>query len=376
MTRHHRGTGTSPTTARIHSLDTIRGVAVLGILPMNAVSFGLGSAAYFNISASAPQSTASWIVGALGEILVDQKFMAIFSMLFGAGIVLFSERAEATGRPWWIALRRNAILLVIGVLHTLLWDGDVLLVYALCAPPLLLLRRLPSPVLLTLSAALLGATMAGAALTQQLVDAGSTSLGDYWGSGPIGDLVFLWLLGDGFARALALMLVGVVAYRSGFIRGTCSARTYRRTLLVGATVGLAVSTAGYVVVAVEDFSPQVALVGTIPTTLGTVPLALAYVSAIVLWQRHRAGGNVLRRLQSVGRMALTNYLSQTLLGVLVLGIALAPLDLDRVGVLAVVVGIWALQLWWSDAWLARFRFGPAEWLWRWATYGRRPTLRA
>ena len=108
--------------ARITSLDLVRGVAVLGILLMNVVHFKFGRTPYLNLSAGGSESWLDWVVGIGGEILVDQKFMGIFSLLFGAGILLFIERAEARGgRPVLLNLWRNALLLGIGILHTLLW---------------------------------------------------------------------------------------------------------------------------------------------------------------------------------------------------------------------------------------------------------------
>ena len=126
-----RRLGATAAANRITSLDVVRGVAVLGILTMNVVSFALPDAAYFNIDASSPQSTLDWIVGAAGEIFADQKFMGMFSMLFGAGIVLFADRAASkTSHPVWLSLWRNCLLLLIGIAHSLLWPGDVLTVYA------------------------------------------------------------------------------------------------------------------------------------------------------------------------------------------------------------------------------------------------------
>jgi uncharacterized protein len=121
--------------ARITNLDTVRGVAVLGILTMNVVSFGLvATAPYFNLSAGGSETWVDWLIGGGGEILADQKFMGLFSMLFGAGIVLFADRAEAKGRrPALFSLWRNFLLLLIGIAHTLIWDGDILVIYALCA---------------------------------------------------------------------------------------------------------------------------------------------------------------------------------------------------------------------------------------------------
>ena len=103
---------------RITSLDLIRGVAVLAILLMNAVYFGLGSAPYFNLSAGGSETWLDWAVGILGEVFVDQKFMGLFSLLFGAGMILFIDRASGRGRrAVLLNLWRNALLLLIGVLH-------------------------------------------------------------------------------------------------------------------------------------------------------------------------------------------------------------------------------------------------------------------
>ena len=97
--------------ARITSLDLIRGVAVLGILLMNAVSFKFGPAPYFNLSAGGSETWLDWTVGILGEIFVDQKFMGLFSLLFGAGMILFIDRASARGRrAALLNMWRNALL--------------------------------------------------------------------------------------------------------------------------------------------------------------------------------------------------------------------------------------------------------------------------
>ena len=108
-----------------------------------------------------------------------------------------------------------------------------------------------------------------------------------------------------------------------------------------------------------------ALLGYALSTLGMVPLAVAYMAAIVLWSRRERPLH--HRLRAVGRMALTNYLTQTAIGLLVLTIALGG-DVTRTAILAVVLGVWVVQLAWSPWWLERFQFGPVEWLWRSATY--------
>ena len=120
---------------RITHLDTIRGVAVMGILVMNSVALFLGGVAYFDISFPENANRLDWLVAILGEIFADQKFMALFSMLFGASILLFCERAEAKGySPTKLSLWRNFLLYLIGGFHVMLWEGDVLTVYAMCAP--------------------------------------------------------------------------------------------------------------------------------------------------------------------------------------------------------------------------------------------------
>ena len=104
---------------RITNLDTVRGIATLGILVMNAVSFGLPRPAYFNLDYAGSRNWLDWAVGVGGEVLIDQKTMAMFSLLFGAGIVVFADRAETKGnRPVLLSLWRNALLLIIGLIHS------------------------------------------------------------------------------------------------------------------------------------------------------------------------------------------------------------------------------------------------------------------
>jgi uncharacterized protein len=365
-----------PTTRseRIASLDTIRGYAVLGILTMNVVSFGLSTAACFNIDASSPQSWLDWIIGGFGEVFFDQKFMGLFSMLFGAGIALFADRAADRNRhPGLLSLWRNALLLLIGLAHTALWEGDILVVYALCAPLLILMRNLPVRVLAGLGAAAMLTSPIGAGIIQARLDTTGQGLGEYWGvAGSMSGEVILWLGIDFFFRALGMMLLGVAAYRTGFITGAESDTTYRNVARLGLGLGLPLSALGFLYVALEDFAPSVALIGSIPNTLATIPIVAGYTGLIVLWHRRTSDHPFNKRVRAVGRMALTNYLSQTVMGILVLRGLFDPEDLSRSLLVLFVIGVWALQLWWSQAWLSRHRYGPAEWLWRAATYRRLP----
>ena len=363
---------------RITSLDLIRGVAVLGILLMNAVYFGLGSAPYFNLSAGGSETPLDWAVGILGEVFVDQKFMGLFSLLFGAGMILFIDRASERGRrAVLLNLWRNALLLVIGILHFNLWDGDILMVYAVSSVFLIALRKLPNRALISLGVVVFSLSVACALLAQNIADTTDASLSGLWTPGEVLDQEVTaapFLLGY-FLRALGLILVGAGLYRTGFMNGGLPERTYRLTAMVGLAVGLPLAASGVIITAVNDYSREIAFIGQIPNTLGSIPASLGYMSLIILWN-NGADNRLKQRLRAVGRMALTNYLTQTALGLLVLTTLLGDVDfMNRGAVLVFVFAVWALQLWWSQAWLSRFLFGPAEWLWRVATYRSGQPLR-
>ena len=380
MTTPSQATDSGPVreSARITSLDLIRGVAVLGILLMNAVNFKFGGGPYANLSAGGSETWLDWTVGIFGEVFIDQKFMGLFSLLFGAGMILFIDRASGKGRrAVALNLWRNGLLLLIGILHFLLWDGDVLMAYAISSVFLIALRKLPNRALISLGVAVFALSVATGLLAQYMADTTDTSLSGLWTPGEIDteELIGLPVLAGFFLRALGMILIGAGLYRTGFMNGGLPARTYRTTAVVGLAVGLSLAAAGVIITALNDYSREVAFIGQIPNTIGTIPSSLGYMSLIILWN-NRADNRLKRRLRAVGRMALTNYLSQTVLGVLVLTTLLSDADyLNRSGVLVFVLAVWALQMWWSQAWLSRFLFGPAEWLWRVATYRSGQPLR-
>ncbi len=406
-------TGPVTEAARITSLDLIRGVAVLGILLMNAVSFRYGLAPYLNLSAGGSDTPLDWAIGIFGEIFIDQKFMALFSLLFGAGILLFIERArQREKRPILLNLWRNALLLGIGILHSLIWDGDVLIVYAVSALFLIALSKLPAKALIAIGALVFLLSIPNFLLMQYIADNSAAPLTGVWepaapetpatpsqpqsgnpqphtGTTPSqpappqsdnpqnlpGTMLSLTLLGY-FARGLGLILMGAGLYRLGFMQGDLPPRTYRLTAALGLAFGLPLAAAGAIITHLSDYSREIAFIGQIPNTAGTIPAALGLMSLIILWHRQASAAPRLKqRLQAAGRMALTNYLSQTILGILILTIILSEVPINRAAILAFCIAIWALQLWWSQAWLTRNRFGPAEWLWRTATYRRRQPLR-
>ena len=219
--------------------------------------------------------------------------------------------------------------------------------------------------------AVIAVSPVGAVMAQATVDERGGGLGDYWFvGGEMSDAVGLWLLADFGARALGMMLIGVAAFRTGFLTGSWSDSQYRRVVRWGLGVGLPLAALGFAAVAADDFGPGTAVIGSIPNTIGTLPTVAGYVALITLWHRRHAGSPLDSRLSAAGRMALTNYLTQTLLGALVFWVILDDVEVGRAALLVFVAAVWALQLWWSPLWLGRFRSGPFESLWRAATYRR------
>ena len=348
---------------------------------MNAVSFKFGHAPYFNLSAGGSESWLDWAVGIFGEIFVDQKFMGLFSLLFGAGMILFIDRASARGRrAVLLNLWRNGLLLLIGILHFMLWDGDVLMAYAISSVFLIALRKLPNWGLISAGVVVFGMSVGVALLMQYIADETVVSLSRSWAPGVVTvdeQEYFDALVALGyFLRALGMILIGAGLYRTGFMNGEIPAKAYRQIALIGLAIGLPLATAGVIITALNDYSREIAFVGQIPNTLGTIPASLGYMSLIILWN-NSAEHWLKQRLRAVGRMALTNYLTQTVLGVVVLTTLLVNADfVNRSLVLVFVLAVWVLQIWWSQTWLDRFLFGPAEWLWRVATYrSGQPLLR-
>jgi uncharacterized protein len=363
----------TPKTDRITSLDTIRGIAVLGILLINIVYFFLGDAACYNISASGITGPLDWVVGALGEVFAQQKFMGIFSLLFGTSVVLFANRAEAKGKSAInFSLRRFGWLFIIGLIHVAFSEVDILVVYALCAPIVLLLRNQPPTRLIIFGVALVLSMSVAAILTQATVGPMGDGLGYVWFSDASADDTALpvasFEVADFFLRALGMMLIGAAFYRLGIVTGERSVAWYRRAAVIGIGLGLPLTVAGTVWMFATNFSPSVALVGSIPNRLATIPIVVGYISLIVLWD-HANTTWMHRRIRAVGRMALTNYLMQT---ALVLTFMSAGFEgpYSRSELLVLVLGVWALQLTWSEPWLKYYRFGPMEWIWRLATYGQ------
>ena len=229
--------------ARITSLDLIRGVAVLGILLMNAVSFKFGLPPYLNMSAGGSETWLDWAVGIFGEIFIDQKFMGLFSLLFGAGMILFIDRASVrTRRAVLLNLWRNGLLLIIGILHFLLWVGDVLMLYAISSVFLIALRKLPDKALIAVGVVVFTLSVACAFLAQNIADTTGTSLAGIWTPGEIETLDWIGIPGLFWATSCAgsgLILIGAGLYRTGLHEWRHAHRRHiARTAIIGLAIGL------------------------------------------------------------------------------------------------------------------------------------------
>ena len=402
-----RGTGPIAETTRIDAIDVLRGVALLGILLMNVQSFAMPQAAYFNPTAYGDLEGANLYVWVAGRMLADQKFMTIFSMLFGAGIVLMAGRAEARGDARRVHYRRMGWLLVIGLLHAhLLWPGDILFLYAVCGMLVYPLRRQPPGRLLALGAGLLAVGSAysvasGVSFPHWPEDERAAFTADMWqpSAAAIGAELAAWrggwldqqparsaaafefetsiLAAWGIWRAGGLMLIGMALFRYGVFGAQRSSRFYAALIAVAVAVGLPLQAYGIALDFARGWPVWSFFVGAQLIYWPSIAVSLGYVGVVMLVCRREALHCLTRPLAAVGRTALTNYLLQTILCTTIFyGHGLGWFgSVDRAGQVGVVAAVWAVQLVASPLWLRRFRFGPAEWAWRWLTYGVRPLLR-
>ena len=389
---------------RFQSLDTVRGVAVLGILLLNIVGFALPGAAYTNPRAYGGWHGTDLAVWLVNFILFDGRMRGLFSFLFGASLLLVAERAEANGEnPAAVHYSRMAWLLLFGLTHLyLVWDGDILAHYALVGMVAYLCRDMPVPRLVTLGAMLVAVQVlifaslpidvaAAQAAPPGSADAANTIAAyqrDFGVPSPAeiaaelervrggyaGILLHrlrdeaaapLQLLGAFGFETLAYMLFGMAALRSGLLRGEWPRAAYRRWALIGFGVAVPAYAALAAYIIDQRFGLFAVLLGSLALpTIVRPAMIIGWACLILLLMR--PGGALTSRIAAAGRMAFTNYLATSLIcTTLFYGYGLSWFGhLARAQLYLVVPAIWALILLWSRPWLARFRYGPLEWLWR------------
>ncbi|MDE0961096.1 MAG: DUF418 domain-containing protein [Planctomycetota bacterium] len=387
---------------RIVSLDVLRGFALLGILVMNIQAFAMPFCAYMNPTSFGEQEGINRWVWGFGHIFFEMKFMGLFSMLFGAGVLLFADRAEARkttlSRVSWLHCNRNFWLVMFGLLHAhLLWSGDILFAYGVCAFPVYLFRRCSARTLLICGLIFLligsGLSLMFGLSYEQWPEPGQAELAQFWrpdqasldaeiaqysggfaagfasnseGAKFVETFIFVTNI---FWRVMGMMLLGMAFYRAKILSGERSDRFYRRLLVAGAVIGLLLIGIGLRENLVRDYAIDYSFyLGAQWNFWGSVALSMAYIGLVVGMVRSGAMPALQRRLGAVGQMAFTNYILQTVIGVVIFRVLGHYGSMERLDQLAMVVVIWALQLWLSPLWLARFRFGPLEWLWRIVTY--------
>jgi uncharacterized protein len=382
---------------RILSLDVLRGVALLGILLVNMRHFA--TPALYGSSQPDGGIPLDRLVDGLIFFFAQGKFFPLFSFLFGLGLVLQLLRWQAKGLAYTpLFVRRLAVLLGIGLAHaTLIWAGDILAKYAalgllfllvLPLPPRLLLvgagLLLMTPILLTGSGIEHGlATLAGfpttAAGLQPYVD---QSLAAY-GSGSfvemtrqrLGDFTYrlvAWPYLSSLFTILAMFCLGAYAGRQGYFQGALKPR-FRKVLGLSLAI-FATALLGFVL---SRWVPLLAA-PQVRSTLhlaGNLAMTATYVASVVLLLERAPWQKWLSPFASAGRMALTNYLLQSVLATDVFYGAGLYGKLGSTACLAITIALFALQVLYSRIWLQHYRFGPVEWLWRWATYGKRPAMR-
>lgn len=354
----------TPPDARLASLDALRGAALLGVFVENAQHFFVPGyrALVARPDAGVADHAALWLI----QIFFENKVYALFALLFGYGIGLQLARAGSG----FVALHawRMGILLLIGMFHeALLWSGDILATYALLGLLLLPFRALS---LRTLARAAAGVLMLPTLALAAVTFAAPLAPGAAEGGRVAAAVVVFGYPFRQACFAFAMFLLGLAAARA---RGSAQdplpvpGRRLAGLLAVGLPGSLAF-------VALIDLSGAsivswTAVLAEALVALAGPALALAYAAALLRAFERPRWRFALAPLAAAGRLSLTNYLMQSLIGVAVLarlGVIEPPL-----GIL-LSVAIYALQIAASVAWLARFRFGPVEWLWRALSYGRVP----
>jgi uncharacterized protein len=420
---------------RVESVDVLRGFSLLGILLLNIVSFGLPFAAYYNPSAWGGDSGANLGVWTIAMTFWDGKMRAIFSMLFGAGGVILLDRAQRRAPDnkragLGLYYRRTFWLMVFGLIHGFcIWYGDILWAYGVVGLLLYPLRKLRARTLLILgvvavllhAAEMIGSAYGLSAVFEQAQKAEAartagqtltadqrsalatrdemnlmfrpsraaleqeiqTMRGSYLASWPARarenfHFQFIFFFQFMFLDVFAMLLLGMGLLKSGVLDASRSYAFYGWMSAIGFALGLPFSywaadqwrQSGFAVV---EFFCYPAATADISRWL----VAAGYIGLIMMICKAGIWTPVRRRLAAVGRTALSNYLLTSVLCTLFFyghGLGFYA-KLQRIELYLVVLGMWVINLTLSPWWLERFRYGPAEWLWRSLTYWKLQPLR-
>jgi uncharacterized protein len=397
-----------PESDRIESIDVLRGLAVLGILAVNIQSFAMPDATLFNPTAYGDLSGANRWVWYVTHVLFEQKFMTIFSMLFGAGILLMTGRAETRGmKSAPLHYRRMIALLGFGLLHAyFVWTGDILAGYAVCGVLVYLFRRKEPRSLAVWGigfvavASVLGFLFGWsmpywpAGSVAELEGALSPSSGEvaeilaayrggylseiaYRAPNALQSQTFVFLIWT-LWRAGGLMLVGMALFKQGVFSAARSSRFYLGLVAAAVLAGIPAVIYGTWRNFEADWDLRYTFfIGSQYNYWASILVSLGWIALVMLACKHCIARGFTVRLGAVGRMAFSNYIAQSLVCTTIFygrGFGLFG-SVDRVTQALVVVAVWIVQLAVSPWWLSRFRFGPCEWAWRSLTYGKTQPMR-
>lgn len=392
---------------RIKTLDVLRGLAILGILAVNAPFFSAPWQTALNPTleplAIKASNAWSWFVP---HVFFEVKFITLFSLLFGASLYLVGgERSDLERGK--VLRRRLTWMLLFGIVHgAAIWFGDILTVYAISGFFMLFARSWRPRTLLITGASLyvllcaLGALSAGA-VTLISADSVEELRVQIWAPAAASVQSAIAAFGGSFSdslnanfetwkafmpyeipntvpRTMALMMIGLGLFKIGFLSGKAPMAAYWSCIAAGA-VALAIvayqamlnSAAGFEFVHMQTR-------GSLVNPALSILISLFYASVLILCVRFNALTLLTNALAPVGQMAFTNYIAQSVIMTIIFyggrGLGLYG-EVERDTLMAIVAGVWALQLIWSPLWLARFKMGPLEWVWRRLSYAKPLAIR-
>ncbi len=395
---------------RFLSLDVLRGFALFGILAVNIQAFSMIFPALANPTVYGDLTGLNYWVAMLTQLFASLKFITLFSLLFGAGILLMTRNIEKKGgKSTAIHYRRMLWLILIGLLHAyVLWYGDILVSYGLCGLLVFVFRKMSPRKLLIIG--LIGICIASLIFLvldwsipywpEEMVKTSMQSLhpdaetiaaevdaycGGWWGQ-MVHRVPLALTLQTGaflvmvFWRTVGVMLIGMALLKWGILtagRGTefegrfDFKKLYRNFVIVGGSAGLAMAVVGWFNNFRHHWSLDYSLLeGQQSNYWGSLFLAGAYIGGLMLIYESGKLSFLTRSLAAVGRMAFSNYLMHTVICTTLFyghGFGLFG-KVSRTGQMLVVFLIFAFQMWLSPLWLKHFRFGPMEWVWRSLTY--------
>jgi uncharacterized protein len=387
---------------RVASLDVLRGLGVLGMLAVHIQLFAFPSLVRWNPTAYGDFSGLNWWVWLLNSIVADGKFISIFAMLVGASIVMRPEGASnAAASAWRQHLLRMGTLLVIGLLHAyLLWYGDMLAALAVCGTIVFAARGVSPRWLLVLGGVSLaigsGLSLALTWVTAHFDPVALFLWQEQWAPRPETIAVEIAQYRGEWAEQMqhrvpaawefhawsfpiryvwqmsGLMLLGMAFFKLGVLSAARSRTFYMRMTALGFGAGaLLIAIALWRSMATQWELLDYVMVSQELRYWGNLFVALGWVGVVMLVCQ---AGWPVRAIATVGRMALSNYLLQTVICTTIFyghGFGLFA-HVDRAGQFAIVLGVWLFQLAASSVWLRYFAVGPVEWATRWVVFGRRP----